>query len=83
MLLDLKKLADEAINKARNDDKPGIVLATYSNVIFNGPYYTEHGFKKLNSHEFGPNLHQLALDDEKKWGHFSSRVIMARFFSDE
>lgn len=76
-------LMNIAIHKAQADGKPGIVLATYANVVFNGPYYAKHGFKVINKDKMGPELLQLAIDDEKEWSCFSPRIIMGRFFSNE
>ena len=76
-------LMNAAIAKARADGKPGIVLATYSDVVFNGPYYAKHGFKNLIHKDMGNELLALSIEDKKEWGCFSPRVIMGRFFSDD
>jgi GNAT superfamily N-acetyltransferase len=76
-------LINIACEKAYVDGKRGIVLATFADVEFNGPLYAKRGFSTLSQEEMGPQLRNLAIEDEKEWGCFSPRVIMGRFFSDE
>jgi GNAT superfamily N-acetyltransferase len=73
-------LLNVAVQKAREENKPGLVLTTFRDVAFNAPFYARRGFIELATLHMGPELTALAKEDEKQWGAFSPRVVMGRFF---
>jgi GNAT superfamily N-acetyltransferase len=65
---------------ARDDGLGGLVLFTYADIPWNGPYYRRRGFQALELAELNPALQTRALKDQADWAHSGPRAIMGLVF---
>lgn len=75
-----RALIATAAASAKAEGKRGLVLTTYRDVSWNGPFYEKLGFTELQTSEMGPALLAHAEADAAQWARFSPRVVMGHFF---
>lgn len=75
-----RALIATAAKSAKAAGKRGLVLTTYRDVLWNGPFYEKLGFAELQTPQMGAELLAHAAVDAAQWARFSPRVVMGRFF---
>ena len=61
---------------ARERGYPGVTLSTFRDVPWNGPFYSRHGFRVVQSKELTAGLAQLVERERKRGIRTDLRVIM-------
>jgi GNAT superfamily N-acetyltransferase len=71
-------LINHMIEWARTQGLPAVTLTTYTEVPWNGPYYTRHGFRYLSPGEITPGLREIRAAEAKHGLDQWPRVCMRR-----
>jgi len=73
-----RRLVDHVCTWAEARGYPALTLSTFRDVPWNAPLYARMGFRVLEPHEIGPDLHQLRQRERAAGIPIEARVLMRR-----